>query len=142
MICGSKYKKSKSSQICSCLLVLSLCLLVLSPCLHAQPVLSLHAQFLEDVIFLHELFTKSVRSGSKYGKSENLELWMFGNPKIWIWESGTFLHKFSTLSMITDSKCPKLENCKICSRLLVLSLYLLVLSLCLHAQAVLSAPKS
>ena len=32
--------------------------------------------------FLHELFTKSVRSGSKYQKSENLELWMFGNPKI------------------------------------------------------------
>ena len=40
VISGSKCPKWKISQICSCLLVLSLCLLVLSLCLRAQPVLT------------------------------------------------------------------------------------------------------
>ena len=56
-------------------------------------------------------------------------------------EGITFLHKFFTKSVISDSKRPKLENFKICSCLLVLSLCLLMLAREWPCQSPCSLPK-
>ena len=50
-------------------------------------------QFGEGVTFLYKLFTKSVISGSKSPKSENLGFWDFGDPRILFWECIIFLYK-------------------------------------------------
>ena len=85
-------------------------------------------QILQGVISLYKFFTKSVISGSKCPKVENLEIWNFEDPEILLSESVTSLHKFFTKSVISGSKRLKSENFKICSCLLVLRLCLLMLA--------------
>ena len=65
-------------------------------------------QFWEDVISLYKFFTKSVMSGSRCPKSENLEFGDFGDPRILFWEGVIFLYKFFTKSVISGPKIGKL----------------------------------
>ena len=76
-------------------------------------------QFWEGAISLYKFFTKSVISGSKCPKAENLEFGDFGDSRILFLEGFIFLYKFFTKSVISDSKRPKSENCEICSCSLV-----------------------
>ena len=97
VISGSKRPTSENSKICSCLLVLSLCLLMLAhewPCLSPCSLPKIHIW--EGVISLHKFFTKSVISGSKCPKSENLEIWNFEDPEILFLEGVISLFKFFT----------------------------------------------
>ena len=52
-------------------------------------------------------------SGSKYPKSENLEIWNFEDPEILFWEGVISLYKFFTKSVISGSKCQKSEDLEI-----------------------------
>ena len=52
-------------------------------------------------------------------KIEKYELLNFGDPKIQLWKGVLFLYKFFTKSVISGSKCPKSENPKHCSCLLL-----------------------
>ena len=90
---------------------------------HAGSVLTPKIQFWEGVVFLHKFFTKSMTYDSKWPKSEKSEFWDFGGPRIKFLEGVVSLYKFFTKSLISGSKCPKSENSKICSCLLVLSLF-------------------
>ena len=87
----------------------------------SSPCLAPKIQFLEGVISLYKFITKSVISGSKCLKSENLEIWNFEDPEILFLEGVISLHKFITKSVISGSKRPKSENSEICSCLLVLA---------------------